>query len=272
MALASENLTVPRGRVLFAEFMPGTRAPRDDIRWLGNCPEFTLSRDSSELNHFGSTGGLRTMDASIPLGGDFGGTLTTDDINPENVRYWFMGTNQTVSVSAKTSVVQTIENVKKGAMYQIGRTEQNPLGAKRLSTVAITASPGGTAYQEFRDYEVELASGLITITTGGTIPEDGDITVTYSAPAYTYNEVRSGSKVIEGEMKFVSDNPYGPNRELVIPRVSFAPNGDLSFLTDPESPAWQTLSFSLKVLQKGNLPLVINADGLPATNDASGTV
>lgn len=271
MDFSSKNLTVPRGRVLFAEFQPGTRVP-GNFRWLGNCPEFTLSRDNSDLSHFSSTGGLRTLDARIPLGGDFSGTLTTDDIQPENVRYWFMGANQTVSVTAKTNVTETIEDVKKGGYYQIGRTEAAPLGVGRLTSATVSATPGGTAYEEFADYEVELASGLLYINTGGAITEGSDITVTYSAPAHTYNEVTSGSKVVEGEMRFISDNAYGPNRKLVVPRMSFSPNGDLSFLTDPESPSWQSLSFAVNVLKKGSLPLIINADGLPATNDASGTV
>lgn len=268
MDFSSKNLTIPRGKVLFAEYAPGTRLPRG-FRFFGNCPEFTLSREDNTLDHFQSTGGLRTRDASISLGGDFGGTLVTDDINPANMRHWFMGTNRTVTQSAQTSVAYEIDDVMKGEFYQIGRTEAAPLGVGNLTTVAVAPRPTGTALVEFQDYEVDLASGLLQILPGSQIADESDITVTYSSAASTYTEVASGDLSIEGELRFVSDNPYGPNRKLTIPRVRLQPNGDLSFLTDPESPTWMQMSFGLMVMKKGNLPLVVNAEGLPALGVAT---
>lgn len=264
MDFTSKNLTIPRGKVLFAEYRPGTRLPAGK-RFVGNCPELTVSRDTNALDHYSSTSGTNTLDASIPLGGDLNINLVTDDIQPENLRYWFMGDRKTVSVTAQSDVTQTLEEVMRNDFYQIGRTETQPLGVGRLVTVAVAAAgSGGSAYVEFEDYEVDYDSGLLYIMPGGAIADESDIVVTYSTTAHTYQEITSGSKSVEGEMTFISDNPYGPNRKLVMPRVRWQPNGDLSFLTDPEAPTWMQLSFNLRCMKKGNLPLVLNADGLPA--------
>ena len=263
MDFTSRNLTIPRGRVMFAEFRPGTKVPGAQ-RFMGNCPEFTLSREGNTVDHYASTSGMQNKDASIPIGGDMSGTLITDDIQPANMRYWFMGENTAVAVTAQTDVAYTLEDVEPDNYYQIGRTEQNPLGAMQLSSVTVT---GGT---EFEDYEVDLVSGQIWIMPNSSLT--GDVQLTYSAQAHNYRRVTSGDLSIEGELTFVSDNPYGPNRRVVIPRAKLSPNGDLSFLTDPESPAFQQLSFQLQLLQKGNLPLYLSADGLPSAADAAATV
>lgn len=265
MDFTSNNLTIPRGKVLFAEYKPGTKVP-GPLRFMGNCPEFTLSREGTTVDHYASTSGVRNLDASIPIGGDMSGTLTTDDINAANMRYWFMGENTTVTVTAGTSVTETLEGVKKGEFYQLGRTEQNPLGVGRITTITVAGR------EEFEDFEVEHGSGLIYIMPAGSIADDSEIEVTYSYPAHTYQRVTSGDLSIEGELRFISDNPYGPNRKLVIPRAKLSPNGDLSFLSDPESPTFQQLAFAIKLMQKGNLPLYMAADDLPAAADALATL
>ena len=67
----------------------------------------------------------------------------------------------------------------------------------------------------------------------------------------------------EGEMKFVAFNPVGENNDLTLPRVRISPNGDLSMLTDPESPAWQTIGLTITALKKDSLSLAYR-NGRPA--------
>lgn len=266
MDFTSKNLTIPRGRVFFAEFRAGTLFP-ENYRFVGNCPEFTLSVETQELNHFMSTGGLRTRDGYVGLGGDYGGTLVTDDIDIENLRWWFSGTRTTIAQTAGTDVEYLIEDAMKGGYYQIGRTELLPVGVGNLTEVLVETGTG-TALTEFLDYEVDLASGLLWLMPGGTITDETDITVTYSNSAYTFPQIAAGYQGIEGELMFISANPYGPNAKVVLPRCRVTPQGDLSWLTDPETPAWQQISFTLATLQKGNLPPAI-ITGRPAENSVS---
>lgn len=53
MDTQSRNLTIPRGKVFFAKYKAGTQVP-GPFRELGNCPEFTLNRESNTLQHFSS--------------------------------------------------------------------------------------------------------------------------------------------------------------------------------------------------------------------------
>lgn len=255
----SHNLTIPRGAALFAKFLPGTQTP-GPLRDLGNCPEFTLNRTNEFLAHYSSKAGVRTKDAEISLSGDLGGSVVMDDISAENMAMWFMNTLQTVTVASATAQAETIQDVVQGGIYQLGRTALAPLGLRGISNLTFT--PTGPVAGT--DYDLDGVNGLLTIIEGGSIVDGTDLSITYDVAASTYQQVSAGDIAAEGELHFISQNPYGPNRRIVIPRVKIMPQGDLPLMTDPESPTWQQISFSLSVLKKGNLPLAINADGLPA--------
>ena len=266
MDYQSQNLTIPRGKVYFAPFLAGTLMP-GPFDHFGNCPEFSLTPTTETVDHFSSMRGVRTLDASISLSDDLTGTLTCDDIKPQNVLNFFMGTSQQVAVTSQTGQTYAINDVVKGRTYQIGRTEQNLIGAIRISNVVVRS--GATPLVEFVDYVVDGASGMIEILMGSTLSNGANITVTYNTSAHTFTRINSGNKHVEGEMKFVSDNPYGPNRLITLPRVRVTPNGDLSLLADAQSPSWMTIPFSLRTMRKGALPPAIIAEGLPATAIAS---
>lgn len=268
MDFTSKNLTVPRGKIMFAPFRPGTQVP-GEMRFFGNCPEFTFSREGETLDHYSSMSGVKNLDASIPMGGEMTSTVVCDDISPENMQAWFMGENTVVTRTAQTSVTYQIQEVKKGGFYQIGRTEQNLTGVQGLTSVTVS---GPDALEEFADYEVDLTSGLLHILPEGTVTEGATVTVTYSSAAGTHRRITSGDRGLQGEVRFISDNPYGPNRIVIIPRVQVSPQGDLSFMTDPESPSWMQMSFAFRAMKKGNLPLIEIVDGLPMNADAAGTV
>lgn len=265
----SHNLTIPRGVVLFAKFLPGTQTP-GPYRDLGNCPEFTLSRAAEFLDHFSSRGGVRTRDAQIPLSGDLTGTVTMDDINPENMALWFMSNVSTVTIASATGQTETLSDIVPGGIYQLGRSPLAPLGLRGLEdvTVASTGGGGGTTFTEDEDYQIDPDSGLLTILEGGAITAGSNLSVTYDVEASTYKQIESSEISVEGEVKFVSQNPYGPNRQIVIPRLRIAPQGDLPLIGDAETPAWQQMTLTMTALKKGNMPLVISADGLPAVATA----
>lgn len=253
MDFQSRNLTIPRGKILFAEYLTGTQNPGPFVE-LGNCPEFTLSRSNSKLEHFGSQQGIKVKDESMTIDSSLNGSLTTDDMRATNKRLWFMGTIENVAQTALTSSTLTL-TVNKGEVVQLGRTEANPLGARNITVTSIAPSPSGTAYVAGTDYLVHSAIGMVEILPSGSIPNAQAVIITWTASIASYDRIVMGDTEREGELRFVAFTQVGAPRDILLPRVKISPNGDMSLLTDPESPAWQTLALSIEALRKGNLAL-----------------
>ncbi|UUV43212.1 tail tube protein [Rhodobacter phage RcCWillis] len=260
MDFQSRNLTVPRGKILFAPYKTGTQIP-GAFKELGNCPEFTLTRNVSKLMHYGSQKGMKVKDEEIVTDSDLTGSVTTDDMRATNVALWMMSATSTVTQAAITSTTQN-ETVSKGDLIQLGRTALSPTGARNVTVTTVTSDPTGTTYVLGTDYIVHAELGMVEFLASGTIADNSPIIVTYTATTATVTRLTMGETDVEGELKFVAFNPVGANNDITIPRARISPNGDMSMLTDPESPAWQTLGLSITALKKDDLALAYR-DGRP---------
>lgn len=263
MDTQSHNLTIPRGKIFFAKYLANTQTP-GPLRELGNCPEFTLQRETEKLQHYSSQAGMKTLDEEITIGSTMSGSTTTDDIKAENVAYWFMGDISTLTVIAQTATVETFSDVKAGDSFQLGRTNANPTGARKLTNVVATdgAASSPATYALGTDYEIDLQLGIITVLAGGAADGE-DLKVTYDVAASTREQIIAGDTEVEGELKFISFNPTGPQADITIPRARISPNGDFALVNDPDSTEFQTMPLSISVLKKGTLALAYR-DGRPA--------
>lgn len=256
MDFLSNNLVVPRGSILFNPFLPGTFAGKGYDQ-LGNCPEFTLSRDVTPLEHRSSQIGYRQRDKRLIIGDDLSASLMTDDVKASNMQKWFMSALvSTISIASATATEETLVSVRKGLIYQLGRSTIAPTGLRGVTVTSVTSTGGSpVTYVNNTDYTFDIATGLLTLLPGGSITNDADIEVTYNVAASTYNQVLADNKEVEGEVLFVSNNPSGPQSKLWIPRATITPNGDLSMLTDADSPTWQQIPLTITVLKLGSLAL-----------------
>ncbi len=261
MDFQSRNLTVPRGKVFFARYLPGTQIP-GPFKELGNVSEFTLNRESAKLSHYGSQFGMKALDEEITTDSKLTGSLTTDDMRATNIALWFMSSATVLAQAAIAATAQN-ETVDKGDVIQLGRTALSPAGARKVTVTGVTSNPTGTTYVANTDYLVHADLGLVEILPTGSIPNDAAIIINYTAAATTFGQIAVDDKDAEGEMKFVAFNPVGDNQDLTLPRVRISANGDMSMLTDPESPAWQTISLTMSALRKDNLALAYR-NGRPA--------
>ena len=261
MDFQSRNLTVPRGKVLFARYLPGTQIP-GPFKELGNTPEFTMSRETAKLSHYSSQAGMKVLDEELTTDSKLTGSLNTDDMRATNVALWFMGTVSTLTQASIAATTQT-ETVDKGDIIQLGRTTLNPAGARKVTVTTVTSNPTGTTYVAGTDYLVHAELGLVEILATGNIPNAAAIIINYTAAIASSTQIVLGDTDAEGEMKFIAFNAAGENHDLTLPRVKISPNGDMSMLTDPESPAWQNLGLTISVLKKGNLALAYR-NGRPA--------
>ncbi|OQM75597.1 hypothetical protein [Manganibacter manganicus] len=250
MDFQSEHLTIPRGKIFFAKYNPGTQVP-GAYRELGNCPEFTLTRDSETIQHFSSQAGLKVLDEEINIGATMSGALTTDDIKSENVAYFFMGGVSTIAATAQTDVSETFETVKAGDVYQLGQSDTVPSGVRSVTITTVTdGATTPVALVENTDYEVDLDLGLLTA-----LKDQLKIVVTYDVAASTREQIVAGDTQVEGALKFVSFNALGEQADYTMPRARLSANGDFALVNDPDSTAFQTMPLSLAILKKGNLAL-----------------
>lgn len=251
MDFQSNNLTIPRGVLIFAAYLPGTQIP-GPYRQLGNCPEHTLTRADEKMPHYSSQRGMRNKDDEITIDSSLEGTVVTDDLKMENVRFWWGGEVEKITATAQTAQSETFASVKKGDLFQLGRSDTNPTGHRKLTNVVVTdgATPTPATLTLGVDYDVNLELAMVTF-----LLDKPTVTITYDVAASTREQIAMGDRQIEGELKFISFNATGPEADTTIPRAKLSANGDLSMLNDPESTAYQTLSLSISVLKKGDLAL-----------------
>lgn len=259
MPTNTRNLTLGRGRVYFSRFKPGTRDP-DGFRYIGNTPEFALNIESDELDHYDADGGIRVKDDSLTLEVNRSGSLTTDNIDPENVALFFFGDSEVVTQTSAASQTLTIEDAHPGHSYKIGATAENPAGFFGLDPAGFgVALSGGAALVAGTDYEVDLDGGMLHLLPESTaLTSPTDVNVTFAVRASTRARVISGTEAVEGAVMFRSNNPRGGQAVITMPWVKVRPSGDYALKGDE----WQMIPLTMEILKPHNAEAIYR-DGLP---------
>ncbi|ARB05716.1 tail length tape measure protein [Synechococcus virus S-ESS1] len=254
----ARNYTLGRGKVHFARFKPGTQVP-DGFFYIGNTPEFSLTIESESLDHFSSDEGIREKDDSVPLEVNRTGSLTTDNIDPENVALFFFGSSSVITQAAVASATETLTGIKAGHSYKLGVGPTNPAGYMGIDTTGFTVEVGVTPLVVDVDYTMDFDNGVITFLPDSVLAVDAaDVDVTYAVAASTRSRVISGSEPVEGAMMYITKNPKGTDCTFYMPYVKVMPNGDYALKGDE----WQQIPLALEVLK----PLTgeaIYRDGTP---------
>ena len=258
MSENSLNLTLGKGKMHFAEFLAGTQTPGGE-RFIGNSSEVTIGSEVSELDHRSSTEGRMKKDFSVVTGVERTGSIVTDDMDKKNIAIFALGAATTTSVASATGITQTITDVQPGLTYQIGTTAARPEGARKLASLTVTV--GVTLKTLGTDYTVDLDLGRVTIVTGGTIAADDDIIVAFNQTAHSIVRIEAGFQRKEGALRWISNNPDGPQTDYFFPWVKLGPNGDLALVAAED---WNTIPIGIEVFEKDSLPPWI-ATGRPVT-------
>jgi hypothetical protein len=265
--LGGKNYTLGRGRVFIDRFAANAVVTAltkgDGERYLGNTPEFTMTSESEDLEHFDSDSGVRVKDGAVQLTLNRSGAFTCDNISAENIALYFLGENSTVTQLSALAVQETFTaGVKRGRFYQIGVSEVRPAGVRGIANVLVHTGAGfSTLVTATGNYEVDEARGRILILNGAPgIPENAVIRVTCDYLANTREQVVSKSSSIYASIRFVADNPTGANRDFFLPYVKLAPDGDYNLKGDE----WQTMGFTMEILKKASNVDALYIDGQPA--------
>lgn len=254
----ANNYTLGRGEIYFGQFIAGTQNPEGE-RYIGNTPEFVVNLESEMLDHFNSDRGIREKDDSVTLQINRTGSLSTDNISPENLAILFMGQHSIQAQAATAVVGESIGQVKKGLFYQLGTTTANPSGVRDVSSVVIKDTETvPTTYVLNTDYRLDAALGRIEIISSAM--EGKTITADYTPAAKSRVRVVSKGETIEGSLRFIAYNPKGDQLDYYMPWVKLTANGDFSL----KGEEWLAIPFALEILSKSGLE-AIYIDGRPYT-------
>lgn len=124
-APSPQNYTLGRGVVYIdRKLSDGTSTGERDV---GNAPEFNITFERENLEHFSSRSGVSAKDKEVTLQITPGVSFTLDEINVENLRLIFLAERETVVQAAAdfgiSPAVQVVakENRFKFLGRQIGR-------------------------------------------------------------------------------------------------------------------------------------------------------
>lgn len=244
MAGIGKEYVLGKGKLYFEQFIDDTNAGAGEL-FFGNVPEISYTSSTESLDHYDSTGGLNVKDDTVQTKSDWTGKFTTDNISSENLAIFFQSAGATnLSQTSGTGLSETF-TVMKGRFYQLGKTTQNPVGARNVTVTSVVVGASGATVLD-TDYAVTASLGRIQVLPDSPAIDDGDtVTVTYSVAAATLNMVVSGSLQIKGRLVFLSDNPKGSNRDYVFPYVTIKPDGDFALIGDD----WLKMGFSFEILK-----------------------
>lgn len=249
----ANQYTLGKGKLYFAPFATGTEEPKGE-RFFGNVSEFNLTIEEEKLEHYASTGGIRQKDASISLQVNRSGSIVTDEISSDNLALFFFGSTSSLAVTGTTVTDEAISAVEQGRYYQLGVSDANPTGARELdvhtapSTNVIVTDDGGSpvTFVEGDDYTIDMVLGRLFIVEGGAITDGTNLKVSYKTKTSTRERILSGGTAISGQLRFIADNPAGPNRDYLMPSVTISPSGDYALISEE----WMTINLSAEILKK----------------------
>ena len=248
---------IPRGRVFFDVLDAADQLTGE--RHLGNCPTVTLNIATEKAPHYSAESGPGVKDANRVVRIDRTGKITCDNMSVDNRAMFISGEKSTVAQATGAVVAEEI-TVIPGLFYQLGRTDANPAGARKVTQVVVTPDAGGEPFVLGEDYTVDAALGRLQILAGGAI-EAGKIKVAYSKPATTWLRIKSGEKIdLRGALRVLSNVAEGEQSDTYCPLVTLSPTGDMSLITSDD--AYVQMEFDIEVLTPPN-GAAIFVDGRP---------
>lgn len=256
--MANKQYVLGRGELYFDPFTANTTTKTGE-RFVGNVTAFSFTIESESLDHFDSTQGIRQKDDSVLLEVNRTGTMTTDNINKENMALFILGDYSTQVQTSGTVTDESLGAVQQDRYYQVGASSGNPTGVRSIS--AVTVKVGAAVKTISTDYTIDLTLGRLYIVSGGGIANNDVVLVTYTKAATTRDQIKSASgATIDGALRWVAKNPKGPVRDVYFPSCRLSPNGEFQLLGDE----WQAMSFNIDVQKLDDTTESIYIDGRPA--------
>ncbi len=260
----SQNQILGRGKVYFDKFLPNTKVKTGEL-YLGNTPALSLSASNTALDHYDSDQGLKIKDISITLQSDLTGSVQTDNISKENIALWFMGESGTVTQVASPTALTEDMTVSPGFWYQLGVDATHPAGVIAVTDFTVSTQDSTPVVIDASNFTVDLTNGRFSVNADSAdVDAATEVTVSYKRAASVQDTMVYDGTQIFGALRFVSNNPQGPQRSYYMPYVKLTSDGDYQLKGDD----WQTMTFALEVLQLDDAHVRIYMNGTPMAASA----
>ena len=238
------NIVLGSGKIFFEIEDATTQLLTGGERYLAETPGFSISISPTVLENWSSDGPVAEKNAQVTTQVARGGSLTLRDIIEDNLALFLSGSTSTITQTSGAVVDEAYTAVKADYWYQLGASLANPTGVRGISSVVITGTGGTPTYVAGIDYEIDLVMARFRPITGSAMV-GVNVLADYTKAANTRKRITSdqiGPKT--GALRFIAENTTGTNRDLYIPRVQLAPNGDLAFKSRD---TFQLMSFDLNI-------------------------
>jgi hypothetical protein len=270
MAGPGKNYVLGKGKLYFDMIEPGKTVGIGE-RYFGNTPELSSAQSQDTLDHIDADQGMNVKDEQVTISNDMTLTFASDNIEPDNFALWYGGDVDKMTVAAAPGITDPNQiTLKRGLWYQVGVDADTPSGTRNISNVVISkvvppvppaTDPTLAPITNANNVDVDLVRGRIYIEPDAPDLVDGDVlSVTYDQGGITRTVIVSKGKEIRGALRYIADNPVGPNSDHFWPYVKLTPNGDFALKGD----TWQQMSFTAEVLKKDGTTERLYIDGVAA--------
>lgn len=264
-----KSYVIGKGKLYFAPFTPGTKTIAVAERYLGNSPELSSTISQDTLDHIDADQGLNVKDDQVTIQNDLTGAFKLDSIEPDNVAMWFGGDIENATIMAATAIIDPDQVGKKGRWYQLGTSDINPSGARKVvnvivssvvPAVIITDPPVVTVIPALNNFEFDLVRGRVYIEADAPGVTDGTmLRFKYDQEATTRETIIAKGDEVRGAMRFIAHNPHGADKDYFWPYVKVTSNGDYALKGD----SWQEMTFNYEVLKRDDTVERLYIDGVP---------
>ena len=240
-----------RGVIQLSLIDPITGNAVGGFRDIGNASSFSLTNESEKLEHQSSRGGLRVTDKEVELSRKVNFSITTDELNDENMALFFSGgqlviTNPATAGFTEWTIVPASPGVSLARWYPL----TNSAGVRAMgilkANLNLKNATTNTSLVEGTDFEVDEALGLVFIKPVPTNITAGvglKATLTAQAGSKNIDEVRMLTTTNQPYMlRFVGQNPADGNRayEVVLYKITPKGEGDFGLISDE----WATMQIT----------------------------
>lgn len=248
----TQDYSLGRGILYIAE-LDANQLPVN-YRDLGNCPQFTITVESEQLEHLSSRSGLRVVDKRITLSQSIGISFQLDELSHDNLALFFTGTTSTVTNPAVAGVGSMMSPIAITTAVALGRwydLKTSYAGAGTPTAFSADSIPkirrtSGTPMDLVlnTDYEIDRQMGRVFIKHNAVNVVAGDDIGWYSgadasAPATLEIMAALKGSVRDFALKFVAENPANNSEksEWEFHSVQLSADGDLALIGDEFSVA-----------------------------------